>query len=97
MHAMNKKHITFAGISDLLHTEGVMHLSINRLNGYFVPFVFFTTPGALTPVGHGPIAVEGNLVASLELEALCAELRDVVGDVKIYAPDVVEKPAATLH
>lgn len=95
MNTLNKKHITYAGISDILHKPGTLQVRIHRLNGYFVPFIFHAAPGA-AQVGQGPIAEEGSLVASHNLEDLIEGLKDTLGDVEILIPDPIPAPGV-LH
>lgn len=95
MTTLEKKHITYAGISDCLHMPGTVHVRIHRLNGYFVPFIFHTAPGS-APVGQGPIAEEGAMVASMDLNALIDGLKETFGDIEIFVQNT-ETPAAVLH
>ena len=83
MNAMTKQHVTYAQIADISEQPGTIHVVINRLNGYHVPFVFHTGPGGQT-VGHGPIVQDGNMIASYDLDDLVASIKDTFGDISIY-------------
>lgn len=83
MNAMNKQHVTYAQIAAISEQPGTIHVVINRLNGFHVPFVFHTGPGEET-VGHGPIVEGGNMIASYDLADLVAAIKDTFGDISIY-------------
>lgn len=79
------RHTTYSDIEQLLALPGSIHIRINKLDGYFVPFVFYTAPKEL-PVGHGPIVQGEELVASLDLDPLVQAIRETLGNVEIFAP-----------
>lgn len=83
MTAINKKHVTYAQIATISEQPGTIHVVINRLNGFHVPFVFHTRPGEET-VGHGPIIEAGNMIASYDLDDLVAGIKETFGDISIY-------------
>ncbi|WP_395398702.1 hypothetical protein ACHMW6_00125 (plasmid) [Pseudoduganella sp. UC29_106] len=95
---MNSKYAqatTFEKLKELQSTPGELHIRINKMQGFFVPFVFFTEPGQEEPVGHGPILNEGDVVASLDMQALITALQESLGNVTIYRP--VGAAPTTLH
>lgn len=95
MNTPTARHITYKAIEELRSLPGSIHIRINRLDGYFVPFVFYTPPEQ-APIGHGPIVQDDSLVASLDLEPLVKEIRKTLGKIEIYAP-TTPGPGRVLH
>lgn len=95
MNTTTLRYVTHQEVLALLSLPGAIHIRINKMDGYFVPFVFHTAP-AEKPIGHGPIMQDNALVASLDLDPLVEELRTALGSVKIYAP-IAPGPDRVLH
>jgi len=95
MNSKNIQSTTFEQLKQLQSKPGELSIRINKLSGLFVPFVFFTEPGANEPVGHGPVTSDGDVVGSIDMEELISALQESLGNIPIYRP-VGAKPT-TVH
>lgn len=78
MNLENTPHVTYTMLESFLAAPGQIDIHIHRLQGHFVPFVFFAAPGQ-EQTGYGPIIHADSLVAAEDADELIEELRAKLG------------------
>lgn len=80
-------YITVPELRVLRAAEGLMEISVLRIEEYYVPFVHFT-PRWRPRVDHGVIMNRAGVLASPDLEDVIMSVRDLVGPfIHIVPPD----------
>ncbi len=79
-------HTTIEQLKKLTNLPGTIDIHVHALNGHFVPFVFHNDSHQRS-TGHGPLVMDGHIVAVLDFDDLVDALHESLGgNIKIYAP-----------